>query len=82
MAELDRIFAQFARAKPYQGRAADGFGLGLPATYGPAPASRRAAINVSAGVRTLTTTAWARVTLDDHHHGGVNDRQVCAGQCR
>ena len=29
-AELDRIFARFARAKPYRSRAAGGFGLGLP----------------------------------------------------
>jgi len=42
----------------------------MPATAarcGRAPASRRAAISVSAGVRTLTTTAWAQVALDDHH---------------
>ena len=41
----------------------------MPATearYGRAPASRRAAINVSAGVKTLTTTAWAYVELDGH----------------
>ena len=45
----------------------------MPATaarWGRAPASRRAAINTSAGVRTLTTTAWARAALDDHHGGG------------
>ena len=29
-AELDRIFARFARARPYHSRAAGGFGLGLP----------------------------------------------------
>jgi two-component system OmpR family sensor kinase len=29
-AELDRIFARFARARPYRSRAAGGFGLGLP----------------------------------------------------
>ena len=33
------------------------------------PAGRRAAINTSAGVRTLTTTAWARAALDDHRDG-------------
>src|SRR5271165_2318710 len=33
------------------------------------PASRRAAIRISAGVRTLTTTAWARPALDDHRDG-------------
>ena len=34
-----------------------------------APASRRAAIRISAGVRTLTTTALARAALDDHRDG-------------
>ena len=29
-AELDRVFARFARARPYRSRAAGGFGLGLP----------------------------------------------------
>jgi anti-sigma regulatory factor (Ser/Thr protein kinase) len=29
-AELDRIFARFARVRPYRSRAAGGFGLGLP----------------------------------------------------
>jgi hypothetical protein len=41
----------------------------MPATAarcGRAPASCRAAISVSAGVRTLTTTAWAHVAFDDH----------------
>jgi hypothetical protein len=38
--------------------------LGRP--RGRAPASRRAAIRISAGVRTLTTAAWARAPLDDH----------------
>ena len=33
------------------------------------PASRRAAIRTSAGVRTLTTTAWAHAGLDDHRGG-------------
>ena len=32
--------------------------------------SRRAAIRTSAGVRTLTTTAWARAALDDRRGGG------------
>jgi len=44
----------------------------MPATAarcGRAPASRRAAIRISAGVRTLTTTAWARAALDDHRGG-------------
>ena len=41
----------------------------IPATAarcGRAPASRRAAIRTSAGVSTLTTTAWARAAPDDH----------------
>jgi hypothetical protein len=37
---------------------------------GRAPASRRAAIGISAGVRTLTMTAWARAALDDHRLRG------------
>ena len=44
----------------------------MPATAarcGRAPASRRAAIRISAGVRTLTTPAWTRVTLDGHRAG-------------
>jgi hypothetical protein len=47
-------------------------GCTMPATaarWGRAPASRRAAIRISAGVRTLTTTAWARAALDDHRGG-------------
>jgi hypothetical protein len=40
----------------------------MAAKRGRAPASRRAAIRTSAGVRTLTTTAWARAALD-HHRG-------------
>src|SRR5580704_11040473 len=40
------------------------------------PASRRAAIRTSAGVRTLTTTAWARTALDDHHDGQTVSRTV------
>jgi len=47
-------------------------GCTMPATaarWGRAPASRRAAISISARVRTLTTTAWAGVTLDDHLSG-------------
>ena len=45
----------------------------MPATaarWGRAPASRRAAIRTSAGVRTLTTPAWARAALDDHRGRG------------
>ena len=41
----------------------------MPATAarcGRAPASRRAAIRTSAGVSTLTTTAWARAAPDGH----------------
>jgi hypothetical protein len=44
----------------------------MPATAtrcGRAPASRRAALRISAGVRTPTTTAWTRVTLDGHRGG-------------
>ena len=44
-------------------------GCTIPATAarcGRAPASRRAVIRISAGVRTLTMTAWARPALDDH----------------
>jgi hypothetical protein len=47
-------------------------GCTMPATaarWGRTPASRRAAIRTSAGVRTLTTTAWARAGLDDHRGG-------------
>ena len=43
-------------------------GCTMPATAarcGGAPASRRATINVSAWVRTLTTTAWAHMVLND-----------------
>lgn len=50
----------------------------MPATaarWGRAPASRRAAIRTSAGVRTLTTTAWARAALDDHRGGQAVVRQ-------
>lgn len=36
---------------------------------GLAPASRRAAISVSADVRMPTTTAWAHVPLEDHYDG-------------
>ena len=54
-------------------------GCTIPATAarcGRAPASRRAAIRTSAGVRTLTTTAWARAVLDDHRNGqGVVRRE-------
>ena len=45
----------------------------MPATaarWGRAPASRRAAIRTSAGVRTLTTPGWARAALDDHRGRG------------
>src|SRR5689334_3925724 len=41
------------------------------ARWGRAPASRRAAIRTSAGVRTLTTTAWARAALDGHRDGAT-----------
>jgi hypothetical protein len=50
----------------------------MPATaarWDRAPASRRAAISTSAGVRTLTTTAWARAVLDDHRGG--SPRKAC-----
>jgi hypothetical protein len=40
------------------------------ASRGRAPASRRAAIRISAGVRTLTTTAWAQAALDDRRGAG------------
>ncbi len=43
---------------------------------GRAPASRRAAIRISAGVSTLTTTAWARVALNDHRDGDTVVRKV------
>ncbi len=42
--------------------------------YGRAPASRRAAIRTSAGVSTLTTTAWAHAVLDDHRDGQASPR--------
>ena len=42
------------------------------ASRGRAPASRRAAIKISAGVRTLTTTAWAQAVLDDHRGGRLS----------
>jgi len=45
----------------------------MPATaarWGRAPASRRAATRTSAGVRTLTTPAWARAAPDDHRGRG------------
>ncbi len=54
-------------------------GCTMPATaarWGRAPASRRAAISTSAGVRTLTTTAWARAALGDHRGGQA---VVCKG---
>src|SRR5216683_898030 len=44
----------------------------MPATaarWGRVPGSRRAAIRISAGVRTLTTTAWTRVAVDDYRGG-------------
>jgi hypothetical protein len=51
----------------------------MPATAarcGRAPANRRAASDTSAGVRTLTTTAWARAALDDHRGGQAVVRRV------
>ena len=51
----------------------------IPATAarcGRAPASRRAAISISAGVRTLTTTAWARAALDDHRSSQTVVRRI------
>jgi hypothetical protein len=57
----------------------------MPATAarcGRAPASRRAAISVSAGVRTLTTTAWARVALDDHRDGQPAGRHLVSDAAR
>jgi hypothetical protein len=51
-------------------------GCTMPATAarcGRALASRRAAISVSAGVRTLTTTAWAHAELDDHQAGAAGE---------
>ncbi len=53
----------------------------MPATatrYGRAPASRRAAIDVSAGVRTLTTIGWAHAALDDHRDGAVAVRRAAS----
>jgi hypothetical protein len=46
------------------------------ARWGRAPASRRAAIRISAGVRTVTMTAWARAVPGDHRDG----RPSSAGQ--
>src|SRR5271156_5189028 len=51
----------------------------MPATAarcGPAPANRRTASDTSAGVKTLTTTAWARAALDDHRGGQAVVRRV------
>jgi hypothetical protein len=56
-------------------------GCTMPATaarWGRAPASRRAAISISARVRTLTTTAWAGATLDDHPGGETVLRREAA----
>ena len=53
----------------------------MPATaarWGRAPASRRAAIRISAGVRTLTMPAWARGGLDDHRADPTVARRVVA----
>ena len=46
------------------------------AKCGRAPAGRRAPIGISAVVRTLATTAWARVALDDHCDGQTFVRRV------
>src|SRR5208337_45677 len=46
------------------------------ARCGRAPPSRRAAISTSAGVRTLTTTAWAYPALDDHRDGEAAVRRA------
>ncbi len=57
-------------------------GCTMPATaarWGRAPASRRAAIRTSAGVRTLTPTAWARAALDDHRDGRTAVRRAASG---
>src|SRR5580704_3711116 len=46
----------------------------MPATAarcGRAPVSRRAAIRTSAGVRTLTTPAWARTAFNNHRGGAA-----------
>jgi hypothetical protein len=54
-------------------------GCTRPATAarcGLAPASRRAAISVSAGVRTLTLTAWAHALLGDHRGGQAAVRRM------
>jgi len=51
----------------------------IPATAarcGRAPASRRAAMRISAGVRTLTMTAWACAALDDYRGGQAAVRTV------
>jgi hypothetical protein len=40
-------------------------------------ASRRAAIRTSARIRTLTMTARARATLDDHRHGRPSSAHRC-----
>ena len=56
-------------------------GCAMPARAarcGRAPASRRAAISVSPGVRTLTTTACADVALDDHHDGEAAVRRAAS----
>ena len=53
----------------------------MPATaarWGRAPASRRAAIRISAGVRTLTMSARARGGLDDHRADPTVARRVVA----
>ena len=58
-------------------------GFTMPATaarWGRAPASRRAAINTSAGVRMLTTTAWARAALDYHRDGHAVARRAGSPQ--
>lgn len=39
-ADLKRIFARFARARPYRGRQSGGFGLGLPVAWAIAEAHR------------------------------------------
>jgi hypothetical protein len=46
------------------------------ARWGRAPASRRAAIRTSAGVRTLTPTAWAWATLADHRDGATGQPET------
>jgi hypothetical protein len=57
-------------------------GCTMPATAarcGRAPASRRAAIPTTPGVRTLTTPAWARAALDDHRGRGAAEGVPCDG---